>query len=293
MLTADEILKKLSRSDIYCDYERAFTDATELPLTLRAKEGWGLFLHGNPRENPFCALLADASKTCSQCLQNQAAICDPAKPGATTKQCFAGLYDTAVPIRVGKDVVGYLQTGQIALEKPKKAKLEKVTKLLVDWGSTVDLTKLQETYFHSRVLSEKQYAAMVHLLEIFAKHLSEIAGQLIVQDEEKEAPMVRKARSYIGEHHAEDLSLTELAKALHVSTFYFCKMFKQSTGLTFTDYLGRVRIEKAKALLLHGDLRVSEIAFEVGFQSLTHFNRLFRKLVGQSPSDYRQTAHRL
>jgi YesN/AraC family two-component response regulator len=73
-----------------------------------------------------------------------------------------------------------------------------------------------------------------------------------------------------------------------VSTFYFCKMFKRATGLTFTDYLGRVRVEKAKNLLLNPHLRVSEIAYTVGFQSLTHFNRVFRKLTGESPTDFRE-----
>ena len=51
-------------------------------------------------------------------------------------------------------------------------------------------------------------------------------------------------------------------------------MFKKPTGLTFTDYLGRVRVEQAKRLLLNPHLRVSEIAYAVGFQSLTHFNRI-------------------
>ena len=73
---------------------------------------------------------------------------------------------------------------------------------------------------------------------------------------------------------------------MHVSTFCFCKMFK-ATGLTFTNYIARVRVEKAKNLLLNPHLRVSEIAYTVGFQSLTHFNRLFRKLTGESPTSFR------
>jgi len=75
---------------------------------------------------------------------------------------------------------------------------------------------------------------------------------------------------------------------LRLPTFYFCKMFKKATGLTFTDYLGRVRVEKAKNLLLNPDLRVSEIAYAVGFQSLTHFNRVFRELTGESPTNFRE-----
>ena len=64
-------------------------------------------------------------------------------------------------------------------------------------------------------------------------------------------------------------------------------MFKKHTGINFTDYLSRVRIEKAKNLLLNPNLRVSEIAYEVGFQSLTHFNRVFKRVAGLAPSGYR------
>jgi AraC-like DNA-binding protein len=65
-------------------------------------------------------------------------------------------------------------------------------------------------------------------------------------------------------------------------------MFKKGTGINFTEYLSRVRIERSKNLLLNPHLRVSEIAFEVGFQSLTHFNRVFKNTVGESPSHYRE-----
>jgi AraC-like DNA-binding protein len=99
--------------------------------------------------------------------------------------------------------------------------------------------------------------------------------------------MVRRARAYIVGHQADPIDLGDVAKAMHVSTFYFCKMFKKATGLTFTEYLGRVRIERAKTQLLNPNRRVSEIAYDVGFQSLTHFNRVFRQVAGQSPTKFR------
>lgn len=80
---------------------------------------------------------------------------------------------------------------------------------------------------------------------------------------------------------------------MNTSTFYFCKIFRKVTGLNFTDYLSRLRIEKAKNLLLNPNLRISEIAYEVGFQSLTHFNRVFKKIVGQSPTSYRSQLARV
>src|SRR5205814_5816740 len=97
-----------------------------------------------------------------------------------------------------------------------------------------------------------------------------------------------KAKQYIQENQTEDLSLGQVAKAINTSTFYFCKMFKKVTGINFTDYLSRIRIEKAKNLLLNPNLRISEIAYAVGFQSLTHFNRVFRQHVGESPTNYRR-----
>jgi AraC-like DNA-binding protein len=99
---------------------------------------------------------------------------------------------------------------------------------------------------------------------------------------------VTRARKFIEDNQATDISLADVAKAVNTSTFYFCKLFKKATGLNFTEYLSQVRIEKAKNLLLNPNLRVSEIGYEIGFQSLTHFNRVFRRIAGQSPTSYRE-----
>src|SRR5258708_7112399 len=111
-------------------------------------------------------------------------------------------------------------------------------------------------------------------------------NQISLQQNNAEPPVISKAKQYIEEHYAEELSLGQVA-AVHTSVFYFCKLFKRATGLNYTEFVSRIRAEKAKNLLLNPNLRVSEIAYEVGFQSLTHFNRIFKKIVGQSPTDYR------
>ena len=76
-----------------------------------------------------------------------------------------------------------------------------------------------------------------------------------------------------------------MAKAAGASVFHFCKVFHKATGLKFTDYVARVRLEDARNRLLNPNLRISEIAYDVGFQSLTQFNRTFKRVFGQSPSD--------
>jgi len=98
---------------------------------------------------------------------------------------------------------------------------------------------------------------------------------------------VSKAKRYIRDRYHERISLDEAARAVNASTRHFCKIFKQATGITFTDYLARVRVEKAKHLLRNPNLRVSEVAFETGFESISQFNRSFKRIVKRTPTEYR------
>ncbi|HVV71129.1 MAG TPA: helix-turn-helix domain-containing protein, partial [Verrucomicrobiae bacterium] len=228
-----------------------------------------------------------SSRSCGICLENQQGISQPT--GKTRNMvCFAGLVDSAVPVQVGNQVIGFLQTGQVALKKPTAKKFKKITRQLVEWGVKTDLRKLEGAYFHTKVLTPKSYQAVLRLLEVFCQHLTLALDQIVIQQENAEPVPVAKARQFIEERKAEDISLRDVAKVVNVSTFYFCKLFKKATGLTFTEYLSQVRIAKAKNLLLNPNLRVSEIAYDIGYQSLTHFNRTFHRITGQSPTAYRK-----
>jgi len=97
-----------------------------------------------------------------------------------------------------------------------------------------------------------------------------------------------KARAFIDEHCGEHLSLPKVARTVNTSANYLSEKFNEVTGVKFVDYIARARFEKACRLLPDVDLRVSEIAFAVGFQSLSQFNRVFRRFSGKSPSEYRR-----
>ncbi len=280
-------IEALTRSQIYQDYERAFSKTTGLPLTLRPVESWHIVQRGKKAENPFCALMAENNRACAACLETQQKIAEAAGAGPRTVKCFAGLCDTGVPVSIGDELLGFLQTGQIFLKKPTRAQFARAAKQLVDWGWQVDLRRLEEAYFQTRVISPKEYESVVRLLTIFAQHLSLVSNQLLVRNANAEPPAITRAKQFIKEHQADEISLGDVAKAVNTSTFYFCKMFKKTTGLNFTDYLSRVRVEKARNLLLNPNLRISEIAFAAGFQSLSHFNRVFRRIAGESPTRYR------
>lgn len=283
-----KFIEALSQSQIYQDYERAFSKTTGLPLSLRPVESWQRPHQGKKSENTFCMLMAEHNRACAACLETQQKIAEAQGHGPRTVKCFAGLCDTGVPVSVGEEVLGFLQTGQIFTQKPTRAQFTKVVTQLVDWGWKVDLRKLEEAYFQTRVITPKQYESVLHLLTIFAQHLALVSNQLLVSRANSEPPAIIRAKKFIHEHQAEEISLGDVAKAVNTSTFYFCKMFKKTTGLNFTDYLSRVRVEKAKNLLLNPNMRISEVAFAAGFQSLSHFNRVFRKIAGESPTNYRK-----
>ena len=281
------LVDALTNSRIYRDYERAFSDMTGLPIALQPVETWQLPHHGKRNENAFCSLISKKSRSCAACLQVQERLCQNAANVADTVTCMAGLSDTAVPVRMSDRLVGYLQIGQVFRKKPTEAQFNKVVQLCEKWGIDASRETLKKAYFSGKVISQKEHDSAVKLLSIFAQHLAMLSNQVFIQQENSEPPVITKARTYIHEHQTEEISLGQVAKAVNMSSYYFCKMFKKVTGINFTDYVARVRIEKSKNLLLNPNLRVSEIAFEVGFQSLTHFNRVFKKILGQSPTEYR------
>ena len=288
MRVDDDLIRRIGKSEMFSEYQAAFEDATGLPLALRPTEFWNLPHRNQRNENPFCAMMAQNNRSCAACLEAQQRAVAVANDRPATVTCFAGLSDTSVPVKLGERRIGFLQTGQVALKQPTQTDFKSISMQIMEWGLKVDLARLEEAYLNSKVLTQRQHAAVIRLLEIFGRQLSAAANRMALLDSEAEPPMIHRAKGYIAGHYRDPVGLNEIARTMHVSTFYFCKMFKKATDLTFTDYLGRVRVEKAKNLLLNPHLRISEIAYTVGFQSLTHFNRVFRKLTGESPTDFRE-----
>ena len=246
-------------------------------------------MRGSSQGNPLCALLAARNKTCAACLEVQARLEQASGEKAQTAQCFAGLAESTVPVRLGTLTIAYLQTGQVLFHLPTQKETREAVRQATKLEPTLDSTELAAAFKQSRVIARSQYDAILRLLAIFAQQLELLSNQLTIQQSLTEAPVVTRARAYIAAHVAEDLSLATVSRAVGMSSFYFCKMFKKGTGLTFTEYLSRVRIEAVKQLLLNPYKRISEAAYEAGFQSLSQFNRVFHRVTGQSPSDYRDS----
>lgn len=281
------VVCNLQQSALFLEYQQAFEATIGLPLVLRAAGSFQPPLQGSQRLNPFCALLRQANATCSACLQLQQRIETGATRAARTLECFAGLTETSVPIRVGDHVLGYLQTGQVFLRPPSKRRLKTLAAMMAGAGPGSGNREWESVYLRTRRVAPAQYQMIIRLLSIFAEHLGTVSNRMLMARSMADTPWVTKMRAYITEHHGEPIALRDAARVVNMSPFYFCKRFKGAIGLTFTGYLARVRIEKVKDMLLNADRRVSEAAFAAGFQSLSQFNRVFLRVTGEPPTSYR------
>jgi AraC-like DNA-binding protein/ligand-binding sensor protein len=285
------LVHQIEKAQIFQDYREAFETTTGLPLVLRQAGSAGSPMSGSKRRNPFCGLMARTNASCAACVQMQQGLETAATHEPKTLECFAGLTESAVPVRVGETLVGYLRTGQVFLAPPTLTRFREIARWLGRSGPEIE--RLRVAYFRTRVVEKTHYESAIRLLGIFSQHLAVVSNQLMIGRGTAEFPRITRARAFIAEHQGEDIHFHEVAQAVSMSPFYFCKLFKASTGLSFTRYLARVRVEAVQALLLNTHIHVTEAAYAVGFQSLSQFNRVFRRVAGESPTVFRERRHSL
>lgn len=149
----------------------------------------------------------------------------------------------------------------------------------------------------ARMLKEMQalnnFDRLLKLLQVFdlLAHSSE-SEQLNDQDTSVSLYLNDKLRmgaiyGYIHDQYPEHTDVNKIADRVGLSTAAFCRYFKKQTKMTFTAFVNRYRINQAKTMLLK-DITVSEACYSVGFQSLSYFNKLFKKLEGLGPMEFKK-----
>ncbi len=245
-------IQNLAESELFQRYQKAFHTLTKLPLNL---ESIGENVHID---------------------------------SITTRTGIAGVVETQVPVRVGKNTIAVMLTGGVRLQPANADTFAPVAKALLDEGrSAAEVRSARVQFEHVPVMQPERFDAAIAILQSFALQLGESAHRLLFANATHEPEAVRNAKAFIHQHLAEPMSLEAVAKAVNVSPFHFCKLFKRATGLTFTDFVNRARVEKAKRMLMKPAARITEVAYDVGFQSLSHFNRSFRRIADESPTEFR------
>ncbi len=126
------------------------------------------------------------------------------------------------------------------------------------------------------------------LFVIGKRYLSDTLHQITSSRQNKANSIIEKADLYILEHYNEDISLDEIAKHVNLSSYYFSRFYKNSTGTSFSDKMVTVRMEKAKVLLKREDLSIKDVSYMVGYVDPNYFSKIFKKSTGYNASEYKK-----
>lgn len=147
----------------------------------------------------------------------------------------------------------------------------------------MELENMEDTLLH--VIEDNNY-------ELFASMLEDFLDMILLPDMEENAfasgkETIKAIYNYIESNYYEEITLNNLAKKYHMESSYLSKLFKKETGNNLIYFISEKRVEKAKEMMRNGNLTLTEIAFSVGYDDYNYFNKVFRKMVGISPRDYR------
>jgi AraC-like DNA-binding protein len=286
------VYNAMVRSRIVHRWIRSFQDFSGINLDLFAvndpsqKLADGLKRH----LNPFCRLCISNPDIQKLCVKGRDNLCEKVSRSGLPESavCFAGLWDCAIPISAAGKPVATLFLSGFSTEQSLKTAFGRTCKFLQKSGIKLHQPGAEAAYMTTRVLSPDQFKALRHMLAVSCGNLAEFANRRLIQAASYENPNITRAKQYVRDHFAKPITMEEVARVAGLSVTYFSKVFKKETGMPFPEYVNRVRLENVKGLLLSREKSVNETAFEAGFESISHFNRVFKKYEGTSPIRYRE-----
>lgn len=239
--------------------------------------------------NPLCQIIRNTPeglRRCEGCDRRHHALAG--RDGKSRLYtCHTGFLDMAIPIMIQGEHVATISSGQVLSEKHSTAACEKTLQRLRWLG--LPEKQLRTAYRNAPWLSRDRLTEVMNLLELFSRQMCSSAWRIRELEASQQRPEIRKAQALVEERFTDpELAIQEAAEVAGMSMAHFSHLFHQKTGVTFTRYVQNRRIEEAKRLMTETDRSITDICYACGFNSLTHFNRVFRRGTGRSPSDYRQ-----
>jgi AraC-like DNA-binding protein len=187
---------------------------------------------------------------------------------------------------IGEQHVGSVMVGPFSLEILDGPRLNQIRQRLKRFGLQNESDRLRVSLNFSPVVPRDKAAAASELVKLFAKYLSESANSLCLE-QAQDSSLLKQVEACLEEFQNEALQSRDVAQRLRLSPCHFCRLFKQQTGMTFSEFRLLRRVERARKLLLDPRLRINEVAYQCGFGSVPYFVRAFRRHQGCSPTQYR------
>jgi len=288
---SNPIFEHLAASPDFTRFSEVLADLAGIAMTLLSPEGEFHIPFGDGNKNRICRLIRTTEKGASRC--NACDLRNNLKAGLLGKpllyRCHAGFYDINLPIFVQGRHVASISSGQLLTEPPSQEGLARIRRRLA-WLNAAP-GELRRAYWSAPYLPEEKIRCVMRLLEIYSVQLCESLHRIRDLESRLERTELRKAKEYVAERFTDpDLGLVGAASHAGLSPAHFSHLFRRETGVAFTRYVQRVRLEEAKRLLKTSEQSVSEICFACGFNSLPHFIRVFRTLERTTPGRFRRPA---
>jgi len=188
------------------------------------------------------------------------------------------------------EVVALLQCGQVHDRPPTAAAWRIARQDLVKAG--IKSGPLRKRFQQNRVLPQDRQEDLLNLLELIANRLAHADEQRLLPEPGRTKMQFGRAVTFIEVHLGERLTLPVIARAASLSTRSLVRLFRKEAGTSVVEFILKRRIARACDLLRRSDHTCAEIAFEAGFGSVQHFNRIFRRQQNLSPGQWRQRASR-
>jgi AraC-like DNA-binding protein len=280
------LYQKLRELPELLEFQRDFELLSGMKLAFVNELGLGDDLRRD--QLPLCAALNASEAGRSMCSRSRHALLTNVGDHSSCMLCDVGLSEAAIPLNISGIKAGYFMFGGTAPQPPNQQTIQKARHLLKKNGIMIDDRDLETWLSQTPVVPSATLDAYKRIAHLAAKQIALKVTDQLVDPEVAMQPSVIKACGYIRARAlVDDINLAEVARHCCVSEGHLSRIFHHATGLTFREYLTQVRIERAKSLLLNSGKNVTEIAYESGFQSLSQFHRVFRKIYGATPGEMR------
>ncbi len=289
-LTTNIDFEHMADSSEFAEFTAILNRLTGLVMALKSAGGVVRRTISETEWNPVCRLIRTNPVGLRRCLAcNLRHDSLAAKSGATQFYiCHAGFQDVAVPIFALGRHVATIFSGQVLGEPKSPAAFRRLRKRLA-WLK-VSTRDLHAAYDRAIYLPRKQFASVMRLLELFARQLCESAQRIRDLEAKLERVEVRRGREFVESRFRDaSLCLNDGARHACLAPTHFSHVFRQTTGTTFTRFVQARRVAEARKQLMDTRKSITDICFACGFNSLTHFNRVFRAFERRSPRQYRQS----
>lgn len=230
----------------------------------------------------FCRLIRKSPEGAARCQACDQHACETAATNnaAYTYQCHAGLTECIAPIRMGNIVIGYLFFGHVFSYSTYEEGWENVQTRCRDYG--LPMSKLKTACYKRPIITEDYITSASHIMKAVASFL---CMDRMVSLRRQELPV--QIDAYIQSHYSSHMNVLSLAKHFHIGKTKIYEISKQNYGMGIAEYIRKLRIEKAKQLLLEeSDLSLAEIGFKCGFNDYNYFITVFKRVVGLPPKKY-------